>query len=88
MTDDKTESSICIGTFDSSGIPISVATKQLSECAIVAFQTISLNRLIARCLSLDSADVTYIHKNDGSSIKIERSLKGFTGYLGSRPECR
>ncbi|MCY7273687.1 MAG: hypothetical protein LH702_08060 [Phormidesmis sp. CAN_BIN44] len=89
MTDDKTESSICIGTFDCSGIPIAVAKKNLSECAIVAFQTISLNRLIAHCLSLDLANVTYVHKKDGSSIKIERSLKGFTGHLGTpRSECR
>ena len=89
MTDDKTESSMCIGTFDSLGIPIAVAKKNLSECATVAFQTISLNRLIASCLSLDPADITYIHKKDGSSIKIERSLNGFTGYLGtSRSQCR
>ncbi len=89
MTDDKTESSICIGTFDRSGVPIAVAKKQLNDCAIVAFQTISLNRLIARCLSLDPADITYIHKTDGSSIKIERSPNGFTGYLGtSGSECR
>jgi hypothetical protein len=78
--EDKTELSVCIGTFDSSGIPISVS-KHLGDCATVAFQTISLNMLVARFLEIHPAETVYVHSKDGTSIKIERSLKGFTGYL-------
>lgn len=77
---DITEVSVCIGTFDPNGIPISIA-KHLSDCATVAFQTITLNLLMSRSLNLEPAELAYIHNQDGSTIRIERNLKGFIGYL-------
>lgn len=77
---DVTEVSMCVGTFDRAGIPISI-TKQLDDCATVAFQSITLNLLISRCLNLESAKVSYVYCQDGSSLRIERNLKGFVGYL-------
>jgi hypothetical protein len=78
--EDVTEVSVCIGTFDPNGIPISIA-KHLSDCATVAFQSITLNLLLSRSLNMDLADVSYIHSKDGCTIRIERNLKGFIGYL-------
>ena len=80
--EELTEVSVCIGTFDPNGIPISIA-KHLSDCATVAFQSITLNLLIARSLSTEPADLTYIHSKDGAIIRIERNAKGFVGYLGT-----
>jgi hypothetical protein len=79
-SEDKTEVSVCIGTFDSAGMPVSI-TKHLSDFATVAFQSITLSMLIARSLNLEPADVVYIHNEDGSTIRIERHLRGFISYL-------
>ncbi len=78
--EDATAVSACIGTFDNSGIPI-VITKQFGDSATVTFQSITLNLLVSRCLNLDPASKSYIRREDGSSIRIERNLKGFIGYL-------
>jgi hypothetical protein len=86
-SEDKTELSICIGTFDNSGIPISVA-KNLSDCATVAFQTISLNMLVANLLEISPAEIAYVHSRDGTSIKIERNLRGFVGYLETSEQSK
>ncbi|KAM3097544.1 hypothetical protein ACKFKG_02360 [Phormidesmis sp. 146-35] len=79
-SEDKTELLVCVGTFDHAGIPITV-TKHLSDRATVAFQTISLNMLVANLLDIAPAEVAYVHSKDGTSIKIERNFKGFIGYL-------
>jgi hypothetical protein len=77
---DRTEISVCIGTFDTLGVPIAVSG-HMSDWATVAFQAISLNMLLSQSLNLKPADVTYIHTKDGASVRIERNHKGFTGYL-------
>jgi hypothetical protein len=79
-SEDRTELSVCIGTFDHAGIPISVA-KHLSDRATVVFQVISLNMLVANLLEIAPAKIAYVHSKDGTSIKIERNFKGFVGYL-------
>ncbi|NDJ16708.1 hypothetical protein [Myxacorys almedinensis] len=79
-SEDRTEVSVCIGTFDRAGMPIAI-TKHLSEFATVAFQSITLNMLLSRCFNLELAEVTYIRNEDGSTIRIERNFKGFIGYL-------
>lgn len=76
----KTEISVCIGTFDPSGIPISVS-KHSGDRATVALQTISLNLLVAHFLKIEPAEVAFANHSDGTSIKIEQTLKGFTAYL-------
>jgi len=86
-SEDKTELSVCVGTFDHAGIPISV-TKHLSDCATVAFQTISLNMLVANLLEIAPAETAYVHSKDGTSIKIERSFKGFVGYLEASDQSK
>jgi hypothetical protein len=78
--EDITKISACIGTFDSTGIPISI-TKQFGDTATVAFQSITLNLLVSRCFNSDPAMTSYIHRGDGSSIRIERNRKGYIGYL-------
>jgi hypothetical protein len=78
--EDKTAVSACIGTFDCSGIPISV-TKQFGDNATVTFQSITLNLLVSRCFNSDPAMTSYVHRGDGSSIRIERNRKGYIGYL-------
>jgi hypothetical protein len=77
---DKTEISVCIGTFDTAGVPIAVSG-HMSDWATVAFQAISLNMLLAHSLNSPPASVTHIHTKDGASVRIERNHKGFTGYL-------
>ena len=77
---DRPEFSVCIGTFDNSGVPIAVSN-HMSDWATVAFQAISLNMLLADTLSLPLATVTHIRTKDGVSVRIERNPKGFTGYL-------
>lgn len=80
-TSDNTQVAVCIGTFDHSGIPISIAKNYLSSYAAIAFQTISLNMLISRSLALGASRTVYIKNQDGSIIRIERTAKGFVGYL-------
>jgi hypothetical protein len=85
--EDKTELLVCVGTFDESGIPISVV-KHLSDCATVAFQMISLNMLVANLLEIAPAEIAYVHNKNGTSIKIERNLRGFVGYLEASGESK
>lgn len=82
--DDTTTVSVCIGTFDPSGIPISM-TKHLGDCATIAFQSITLNLLLADAFELEVADTVFIHHQAGSTIRIDRTLKGFTAYIGTQP---
>jgi hypothetical protein len=81
--EDKTTVSVCIGTFDQSGMPIAI-TKHLSDCATIAFQSITLNLLLARAFDLEAADEIFAYHQDGSTIRIDRTLKGFTGYVGTQ----
>jgi hypothetical protein len=78
--EDTTEVSLCVGTFDSFGIPIAI-TKPYGDAATVAFQSITLNLLVAQCFNQDPASVAYIYNEDGSRLRIERNLKGFISYL-------
>ncbi len=80
--EDITTVSVCIGTFDQAGMPITI-TRHLSDCATVAFQGITLNLLLSRAFNLEAAETTVIQHQDGSSIRIDRTLKGFTGYVGT-----
>jgi hypothetical protein len=80
--EDNTTVSVCVGTFDQFGMPITI-TKHLSDCATIAFQAITLNLLISRALGLEAAEATLIHHIEGSTIQIDRTLKGFTGYIGT-----
>ncbi|GAP94939.1 hypothetical protein [Leptolyngbya sp. NIES-2104] len=80
--EDNTTVSVCVGTFDQFGMPITI-TKHLSDCATIAFQTITLNLLLAHALKLEAAETTIIRHTDGSHIRIDRTLKGFTGYVGT-----
>jgi hypothetical protein len=80
--EENTTVSVCVGTFDPSGIPITM-TKHLSDCATIAFQSITLNLLLAKLFDLDAAEAVQIQHQDGSSLRIEKTLKGFTGYVGT-----
>lgn len=80
--EDNTTVSVCVGTFDPFGMPITI-TKHLSDCATIAFQTITLNLLLAQALKLEAAETAVIRHIDGSSIRVDRTLKGFTGYVGT-----
>ncbi len=80
--EDNTTVSVCVGTFDQLGMPITI-TKHLSDCATIAFQTITLNLLLSRAFSLEAAETSFVHHHDRSSIRIDRTLKGFTGYVGT-----
>ena len=77
---DRTEISVCIGTFDRAGVPIAVSG-HMTDWATVAFQAISLNMLLSHTLKLPPANVTRVHTKDGASVRIERNHKGYTGYL-------
>ncbi|MBD2079071.1 hypothetical protein [Leptolyngbya sp. FACHB-17] len=78
--EDNTKASVCVGTFDQFGMPIAL-TKHLSEPATVAFQVVTLNVLLASSLGLEVAETTVVHHRNGSCIRIERTLKGFTASL-------
>ncbi|MCU0552751.1 MAG: hypothetical protein MUC48_25760 [Leptolyngbya sp. Prado105] len=80
--EENTTVSVCIGTFDAAGIPITI-TKHLSDCATIAFQSITLNLLLAQVFDLEAAETVQIQHQDGSSLRIERTHKGFTGYAGT-----
>jgi hypothetical protein len=80
--EDNTTVSVCIGTFDPTGIPITI-TRHLSDCATVAFQAITLNLLLAQAFNLEPAETVEIHHEDGSGLRINRTLKGFIGYAGT-----
>ena len=69
-----------IGVFDNSGFPISIS-KNSSAYATVAFQVISLEILISRSLELGGAKFVQVRNENGSNIRIEKTLKGFIGYL-------
>ncbi|OLP17119.1 hypothetical protein BST81_17335 [Leptolyngbya sp. 'hensonii'] len=86
MDTEKTELVVCIGTFDSSGLPITIA-KHLADYATVTFQALSLNMLVSRSLALGPMRTTYIRNKDGSVIRVERTARGFTAYL-EEPETR
>ncbi|MER3435246.1 MAG: hypothetical protein C4288_17975 [Leptolyngbya sp. ERB_1_1] len=58
-------------------------TKHLSGCTTVAFQAITLNLLLCRLFRLEVAETTFICHLDRSSIRIDRTLKGFIGYVGT-----
>ncbi|MBD1846627.1 hypothetical protein H6F89_25035 [Cyanobacteria bacterium FACHB-63] len=78
--EDNTKASVCVGTFDQFGMPITL-TKHLSESATVAFQVITLNVLLASSLGLEVAETTVAYHKNGFCIRIERTLKGFTAFL-------
>ncbi|MBE9010433.1 hypothetical protein IQ250_09470 [Pseudanabaenaceae cyanobacterium LEGE 13415] len=80
--EDNTTVSVCVGTFNPLGMPIAI-TKHLSDCATVAFQAITLNLLLSHAFKLDAAEITVIRHIEGSSIRVDRTLKGFTGYVGT-----
>jgi hypothetical protein len=80
--DDTTTVSVRIGTFEPSGIPIEM-TKHLGEYGTVAFQAITLNLLLAQMFDLEAAGTVYVHHQAGSNIRIDRTLKGFTAYVGT-----
>lgn len=82
--EDITIASLCVGTFDGFGIPITI-TQPFSDCATVAFQSITLNLLVSRCLNLEPAPTAYVHSQDGSRLRIERNLKGFISYVEENP---
>ncbi|MBW4518312.1 MAG: hypothetical protein KME16_01080 [Scytolyngbya sp. HA4215-MV1] len=69
-----------IGVFDNSGFPISIS-KNSSAYATVAFQVISLEILLSRSLELGGAKFVHVRNEDGSKIRIEKTLEGFIGYL-------
>lgn len=80
--EDNTRVSVCVGTFDQFGMPITI-TKDLSQFATVAFQAITLNLLLTCSFDFEAAETTLIRHEDGSCIRIERTLKGFTAYLAA-----
>lgn len=77
---EKTRVAVRIATFDSSGFPVNIA-KNLGIHATVTFQIILLEMLISRSLDLGQSKVIYIRCKDNSLIRVERTLKGFVGYL-------
>ncbi|MGI0493767.1 hypothetical protein ACN4EG_18450 [Alkalinema pantanalense CENA528] len=77
---DQENTLVCVGQFDPSGLPI-MTSRHLSQYATVAFQVISLKTLLERSLPSENLQTAYIHHEDGSSIKIERSRDGFVAYL-------
>lgn len=80
--EDSTTVSVCVGTFDPFGMPITI-TKHLSDCATIAFQAITLNLLLSHAFKIEAAETTVIRHVEGSSIRIDRTLKGYTGYVGT-----
>ena len=81
--EDNTTVSVCIGTFNQIGMPIAI-TKHFSDCATVAFQAITLNLLLSGAFNLEVADQALTYHQNGSTIRIDRTLKGFTGYVGTQ----
>jgi hypothetical protein len=82
--EENTAVSVCIGTFDPTGIPITI-TRHLSDATTIGFQAITLNLLLAKAFNLKAAETTEIFHQEGSSIRLDRTLKGFTGYISTQP---
>lgn len=80
MDDEKTALAVCIGTFDASGLPLSIQ-KYLGSYAQMAFQAICLNMLVSRTLGLGTTQRISVCGKDGESIRIEHHEKGFIAYL-------